>query len=152
MIPQTTSKSPLNALQKVVVTRLKGDATLATLLGSSPSDARVVDQPREGMPYPYVRVGDTLSTADDDLTSFGRSVVMTLHIWTKKRGTFSGQEILNRIVELLDHQTAAVSALLEAEGHRVVRIAAEFDQALTDPDPEIRHHVLRFRVATAQLS
>lgn len=147
-----TSKSPLNALQKVVVARLKSDSTLATLLGSSPSDARIVDQPREGMPYPYVRVGDQLSTADNDLTSFGRSVVMTLHIWTRKRGTLTGQDIAARIVELLDHQTAALSALLAVEGHRVVSIRGEFDQALTDPDPEIRHHVLRFRLATAQLS
>jgi hypothetical protein len=33
-----------------------------------------------------------------------------------------------------------------------VSIRNEFDQALTDPDPEIRHHVLRFRVITAQLT
>jgi uncharacterized protein DUF3168 len=148
-VTQPTSRSPLNALQRVTVTRLKGDATLTGLLGASD---RVVDQPREGMPYPYVRVGDTLSTPDNDLTSFGREVVMTLHIWTRKRGTLTGQDIAGRIVELLDHQTAALTALLASDGHKCVSIRAEFDQALTDPDPEIRHHVLRFRLQTEQLS
>lgn len=146
------SKSPLNPLQKALVTRLGGDSTLATLLGSSVSDPRVVDQPREGMAYPYVRVGDHLSIPDNSHGVFGREVTETLHIWTRKRGNATGQTIANRIVELLDHQTAALSTLLAADGHRCVSIRAEFDQALTDPDPEIRHHVLRFRVATTQLS
>lgn len=146
------SKSPLNPLQKVLFARLNGDATLAALLGSSVSDVRIVDQPREGMPYPYVRIGDHLSIPDNDHTSFGREVTETLHVWTKKRGNASGQDIAARIVVLLDHQTETLSALLAVEGHKVVTIRAEFDQALTDPDPEIRHHVLRFRVATAQLS
>ena len=146
------SKSPLNPLQKVLFARLNGDATLAALLGSSVSDVRIVDQPREGMPYPYVRIGDHLSIPDNDHTSFGREVTETLHVWTKKRGNASGQDIAARIVALLDHQTETLSALLAVEGHKVVTIRAEFDQALTDPDPEIRHHVLRFRVATAQLS
>jgi hypothetical protein len=143
------SKSPLNALQKVIFTRLNADATLTTLLGAS---GRIVDQVTEGTPYPYVRIGDHLSIPDNDHGGFGREVTETLHVWTRKRGNASGQAIALRIGELLDHQTDAMSALLAADGHRCVSIRNEFDQALTDPDPEIRHHVLRFRVATAQLS
>ncbi len=143
------SKSPINALQKVVVARLKNDAGLTVLLEAA---GRVVDQPAENMPHPYVRVGESLSTPDNDHGGFGRNIVMTLHIWTRRRGNKSGQDIAARIVELLDHQTAVLDPLLRVEGHRLVSIRAEFDQALTDPDPEIRHHVLRFRVATAQLS
>jgi hypothetical protein len=148
-VTQPVSRSPLNPLQKAIVTLLKGDATLTTLLGASD---RIVDQPREGMPYPYVRVGDTISTADNTHTTFGRSVVQTLHIWTKKRGTLTGQDILNRIVGLLDHKPDTLSALLAADGHKCVSVRHEFDQALTDPDPEIRHHVLRVRVETSQLT
>lgn len=143
------SKSPLNALQKAIFTRLNADATLVTLLGAA---GRVVDQVTEGTPYPYVRIGDHLSIPDNSHGSFGREVTETLHVWTKKRGNVTGQAIALRIGELLDHQTDAMSALLAVDGHRCVSIRNEFDQALTDPDPEIRHHVLRFRVATAQLS
>lgn len=95
---------------------------------------------------PYVRVGDHLSIPDNDLTSFGRNVTETLHIWTRARSNASGQDIAARIIEILDHQPEA----LIIPGHRVVSIRSEFDQALTDPDPEIRHHVVRFRVITAQ--
>lgn len=146
------SESPINALQKVVVARLKADATLTTLLGATPSDPRIVDQPREGMPHPYVRVGEFLSTPANTHTTFGRNVVMTLHIWTRKRGNLTGQDVASRIIALLDHQVAVLDALLRPEGHKLVTIRAEFDQSLTDPDPEIRHHVVRFRVETAQLS
>jgi len=32
----------------------------------------------------------------------------------------------------------------------IVSVRQEYDQALVDPDPQIRHHVLRFRIITAQ--
>ncbi len=147
------SKSPVNPLQKAIVARLKGDATLSGLLavtvGGAPRQA-VYDQPPEDGLKPYIRVGDHLSTSDNDLTSFGRKVVETLHVWTKARGNVTGQDIANRINELLDHQHVALTALLAPAGHKCVSIRNEFDQAFTDPDPEIRHHVLRFRVTTAQ--
>jgi hypothetical protein len=137
------SKSPLNPLQKAINAKLRGDSALVALLGGK---LAVYDQPPEGVAYPYVRIGDHLSTPDNDLTSFGREVTETIHVWTKVRGNSTGQDIAARIVELLDHQPAGLSVL----GHRVVSIRCEFDQALTDPDPEIRHHVLRFRIVTAQ--
>lgn len=142
-MPTLISKSPLNPLQKAIVAKLKGDATLTTLLGGS---SRVLDYVPEGQAYPYVRVGEHLSIPDNDLTSFGRQITETLHVWTRARGNVTGQDIAARIIELLDHQVSA----LTVTGHRVVSIRCEFDQALTDPDPEIRHHVLRFRIITAQ--
>lgn len=139
------SKSAVGPLQAAVVTRLKADATLVALLKGQ---AAVYDQPPETVPIYYVRVGDFLSIPDNDHGSYGREITMTLHVWTKYRGNKVGQDISARIIELLDHQGDA----LNLAGHRVVSIRHEFDQALTDPDPEIRHHVLRFRVVTAQES
>jgi hypothetical protein len=139
------SKSPINPLQKALVAKLKADAPLVALLAGKQA---IYDQPPEGDPKPYVRVGDHLSIPDNDLGSFGRQVTVTLHIWTKARSNGPGQDIADRITALLDHQAAA----LVVPGHRIVSIRSEFDQALSDPDPEIRHHVLRFRVITAQQS
>jgi hypothetical protein len=141
------SKSPLNPLQKAIFALLAGDAPLTALLGGP---NRVRDYVPEGQAYPYVRVGESTSTQANDMTSFGRSVVETIHVWTRARGNASGQDIAGRITELLDHRPDALTLLLAPMGHRVVSIRGEFDQALTDPDPEIRHHVLRFRVETAQ--
>jgi len=143
------SKSPVTPLQKVFVARLGGDAALTTLLGGP---SRVLDQVTESTPKPYVRLGDHLSIPDNDHGGYGREVTITLHVWTKARSNGPGQTIADRIVELLDHQVEALNALLVPLGHKIVSIRSEFDQALTDPDPEIRHHVLRFRVITDQLT
>ena len=155
-LPQTTSKAPESPLQRAIVARLRGDATLAGLLASvknvTPAVPAVVDEVKEGQAYPYVRVGDHLSTPAGDLTSFGRQVTATLHVWTKANSMGPGQTIADRVVALLDHQHAALSELLAPLGHRCVLIHWQFGQALDDPDPEIRHHVIRFRVETAQLS
>jgi len=148
--------NPASAIQRSLVTILRGDPTLAGLLASiknvTPATPAVVDQAAEGQAKPYVRVGDHLSIPDYDHTSAGREVTETLHVWTQERSNGPGQAIADRVTALLDHQTAAFSAVLETHGHRCVAIRQEFDQALEDPDPQIRHHVLRFRIQTEQLS
>ena len=136
------SRSPLNPLQAAIYGRLAGDAALAAMVTD------VYDQVPEATVGDYLIIGDHLSTPDNDHGSFGREVTETVHIWTRRRGTKTGQDIAARVTELLDHQPRALSALLA--GHRVVSIRCEFDQALKDPNPEIRHHVLRFRITTAQ--
>lgn len=151
-----TSRSPANAVQAAFVARLRADATLSGLLASiaglSPATPAVVDQPAEGQGYPYVVVGDHLSISDGCHTSFGREGTENLHIWTKARSNKPGQDIAAACIASLDHQVAALSALLAPEGFRCVTIRAEFDQALRDTDPQVRHHVVRFRVQTQQTS
>lgn len=150
------TRNPANAIQRAIVARLRADATLATLLapavGVTPAVPAVVDQPAEGQAKPYIRVGDHLSIPDNCHTSMGREVTETLHIWTKTRTSKQGQDIADVVTASLDHQVAALSALLAVDGHRCVTIRQEFDQALEDPDPQIRHHVVRFRIQTEQLS
>lgn len=151
-----TFVNPATAIQRAIVAILRGDPTLVGLLASikgvTPATPAVVDQAAEGQAKPYIRVGDHLSIPDYDHTSAGREVTETLHVWTQTRTNAQGQQIADRVTALLDHQTAAFSAALEALGHRCVSIKQEFDQALEDPDPQIRHHVLRFRINTQQLS
>lgn len=151
-----TSHNPAIAIQKAIVARLRADATLITLLAPikdvTPATPAVVDQPPEGQLKPYIRVGDHLSIPDNDHTSFGREVTETLHVWTKERSSKPGQQIADAITASLDHRVAEFSALLAADGHKCVSIRQEFDQALEDPDPQIRHHVVRFRIQTQQLT
>jgi hypothetical protein len=153
---RSPTRNPATPIQRAIVARLRADSTLVSLLasvkGQTPPVPAVVDQPPEGQPKPYVRVGDHLSIPDNDHTSKGREVTETLHIWTKARSSAPGQAIADAITASLDHQVAALSVLLAADGHKCVSIRQEFDQALEDPDAEIRHHVLRFRIQTQQLS
>jgi hypothetical protein len=145
-----TSSSPVWSLQVAIRGLLLADAQLVALLDGQQA---VYDQVPEGDPYPFIRIGDTLSIPDNTHTTFGREVTETLHVWTRVRGNHDGQAIATRVGELLDYSTAALNARLAAldpPRHKVVTIRQEFDQALTDPDPEIRHHVLRFRVQTTR--
>lgn len=139
-----TSIPPEQALQAAMVTALKGDATLSALL--SPAGAVYDEVPESAGATRYVTVGDHLSVPDNDLSSFGREVTVTLHVWTKAKGFTTGQAIANRINQLLDHQTGA----LNPAGHRVVSIRNIFAQAIRDPDQAWRHHILRFRINTEQ--
>jgi hypothetical protein len=154
-LPQTISRPPESPVQRAVVALLRADATLAGRLAKVKGTATtpaVVDEVKEGQAHPYVRVGDHLSTSDNTLTSFGRQITSSIHVWTKAGSMGPGQDIADDIVRLLDHQDRALSALLATYGQTCVRISFEFGQALDDPDPEIRHHVVRFRIETAQLS
>lgn len=135
------SRSPIHAVQVALYQRLTGDSALMTLLPGG-----VHDQVPEGTAYPYVRIGDHLSIPDNDHGGFGREITVTVHVWTRARGNAQGQQIADRIIELLDHQAPS----LVVSGHRVVSVRCEFDQALTDPNPELRHHVIRFRIVTQQ--
>lgn len=135
------SRSPVHPVQVAVYTLLSGDAELAAL-----APGGVWDQVPEDRSKPYIRIGEHLSVPDNDHGGFGREVTATIHVWTRARGNATGQAIATRIGELLDHRTDT----LTVEGHHVVSIRSEFDQALTDPDPQIRHHVMRFRIVTAQ--
>jgi hypothetical protein len=135
------ARSPLNAVQAAIVAAVQGDAsTMARLPGG------VHDEVPENLQLDYLVVGDHLSVPDNDLTSFGREITVTLHIWTKARGFKRGQDILDKIVQLLDHRPES----LTPTGHTVVSIRSIFDQAIRDPDPAWRHHILRFRINTAQ--
>jgi hypothetical protein len=145
-----TSSSPAWALQVAIRTRLVADSALVVLLGDVQA---VYDQVPEGDPYPFIRLGEVLSIPDNTHTTFGREMTETLHVWTRERSNRPGQAIATRVGELLDYATAplnAILATLDPPRHKLVTIRQEFDQALTDPDPEIRHHVVRFRAQTTR--
>ncbi|MEV2236702.1 DUF3168 domain-containing protein [Micromonospora sp. NPDC049891] len=133
------SRSPIHPVQKAIYQRLTADTILMAALTGG-----VHDQVPEDKVHPYLRIGDHLSVPDNDHGGFGREITVTLHVWTRSRGNTQGQTIAGRLIELLDHQH------LPVEGHNVVSVRHEFDQALTDPNPEIRHHVVRFRIVTSQ--
>jgi hypothetical protein len=151
-----TTRNPATPIQRAIVARLRADTTLVTLLapikGVSPATPAVVDQPPEGQPKPYIRVGDHLSIPDSDHTSRGREVTETVHIWTQTRSNAQGQQIADAVAASLDHKVAEFSALLAVDNHACITIRQEFDQALEDPDPQIRHHIVRFRIQTQQLT
>lgn len=136
------SESPALPLQAAIIDLLRDDAELDDLVTG------VFDHVPEDQEHDYIVVGDHLSIPDNAHGQFGRETTETIHVWSKHRGNRDGQRIAARVGELLDHQRAALDGYLV--GHRCVSIRQEFDQALRDPDPTIRHHIIRFRIQTEQ--
>lgn len=129
----------LGPVQAAIYDVLSGDATLGALING------VFDDVPEGTAYPYVVIGEALGIPDNSHDRFGRETTETLHVWSDHRGFSQLSVIAARVVALLDHQPLTIA------GHHHVVTRYEFGQQLKDPDPSLRHTVLRFRVVTEQL-
>ena len=132
------AESAVDQIHRAIYARLTGDPELSGMVTG------VWDDVPEDADWPYVTIGESIESPDNTHGGFGRDVVATLHVWTKYAGTSQGARIGNRIVGLLDQQP------LDIAGHTHIFTRFEFMQSLRDPDPRIRHVVLRFRVATEQ--
>lgn len=132
------AKTPTLAIQTAVYALLSGDATLSGLVTG------VFDEVPEGTAYPYVVVGEAFETPDNSHDRHGRRTTETIHVWSDHQGFSEAVEIADRVVELLDHQTLAVS------GFHHVTTRFDFMQTLRDPDLDIRHVPVRFVVVTEE--
>lgn len=128
----------LTPLQSALYARLTGDTALMAQV------VDVVDGAPEGTAYPYVVLGEVIETPNNALGEFGADSVITLHVWSKSDGYKEGLEIAGHLRRLLDHQPLTVA------GHHVVSVRHEQTQTLRDPEPEVRHIPVRFRVTTEQ--
>lgn len=131
-----TNSSPLWPIQVAVRTVLLADTQLT---------ADVYDHVPEDATFPYITVGEATEVADNTHQTFGHQSTVTLHIWTKARSHKPGLEILQHVKRLLDRQP------LDVDGRHTVQVRHEFAQTLRDPDPEIRHIPVRFRVTTQEV-
>lgn len=132
------AESAMGPIQSAIYTALTGDVTLAALVTG------VYDWVPEGTAKPYVVIGETIATPRNAHDRFGRRNVATLHVWSGQQGMSEINTIMSRITAVLDHQTLTVT------GHDAVMVHHEFEQTLNDPDPEIRHGVIRFAVTTEE--
>lgn len=110
-------------------------------------DGGVFDEVRENVKMPYVRIGELHSIPKNTHTSFGREVSCTIHTWTNDGTNLTAARIADQIQRALDHRPRD----FEMPSNRTISIRLEFDQALKDPKPHVRHFVQRFRITTTQL-
>lgn len=135
MIPS----SPAGPVQQAVYARLAADAALAAL------GATVVDDTDEAQ-VPYVVIGAGTEAPDNAHGEFGRTVAAVVDIWSGQPGFAEANAILDRLVQLLDHQPLPL-----AGPHRTVAVRFETAVRLRDPTPPHERHIAaHFRVVTAQ--
>jgi hypothetical protein len=133
-----TARNTFGPLQTALYTKLGGDATLSGLVTG------VFDEVPEGTQTPYMVIGEAYATPRNSHDRHGRRTVETIHVWSDHLGFSEANTITDRIVGLLDHQPLTVT------DHDVVLAHFEYDQTIRDPDPNLRHVVLRFAFTTEQ--
>lgn len=121
-------------LQTAVHTKLTGDATLMGFVSG------VFDEVPENTVMPYVTYGAVVEESDDAHDRQGLESQLTCHIWSRYRGYKESAEILRELDRLLDR------APLLVDGFEDVSIAHQTHQFMRDPNPEIRHVVVEYRV------
>ncbi|WP_435107352.1 DUF3168 domain-containing protein [Nocardiopsis synnemataformans] len=120
-------------LQQAIYQRLVADPDLTAMCG-------VYDEAPEPAPYPHITVGEVIEEPMDTHDAQGLDVGFILHIWSKYRGYAEAARILAHVDRLLDRQPLAVA------GFHVISIFREHHRMLRDPDPDIRHCPVRYRV------
>lgn len=135
-----SATAPMEALQRALFQALTADELLADLVTG------IFDHLPEGQAYPYVVLGEWTETPANSHDRFGRSSVLTLHVWSQYRGFAQAYEIGARVMAVLDHQP------LPVEGLRHIATRYEMGLTLTDPEPpgDIRHLVQTYRITTEQ--
>lgn len=133
-----SAASPMDEIHAAVYEVLSGDATLAGMVSG------VWDEVPEGTAYPYVTIGEDLEQPDNSHDRHGWQTVLTLHVWSKRRGSTEAKRIASRVIALLDHQPLTV------DGYHHVVTRYEFSQTLRDPEQHVRHIPIRFRVVTEE--
>lgn len=131
-----SNSSALAPVQQAIFTRLTGDTALMAVITG------VHDTVPEPSLYPYVVIGESIETPDNQLGQFGSRISATLHIWSRYRGMAETNTIINHVVRILDHAPVAIG------GRTLIAVRLEQILTLRDTDPDLRHGVVRFTVET----
>lgn len=102
--------------------------------------APLYDEVPEDAVHPYITLGSITEVPDDAHDRQGLESTVVLHIWSRYRGYREGAEILAELDRVLDRKPLAVA------GYTDVSIAHAHHQSARDPDPEIRHINVAYRV------
>ncbi len=121
-------------LQQAVYAKLTGDAPLMALVSG------VYDEVPEAAVHPYVSLGSITELVDDAHNQRGLEASVVLHVWSKYRGFKEAATILAALDAALDRQPLVV------DGFTDISIAHQQHQELRDPDPDIRHINVSYRV------
>lgn len=121
-------------LQLAVVGKLRAHAPLMALVSG------VYDEVPEQVAHPYVSLGSITENVDDAHNQRGLEASVVLHVWSKYRGFKQAADILAELDAALDRQPLTVA------GFRDVSIAHQQHTELRDPDPDIRHINVSYRV------
>ena len=131
----------LNPVQQALYTRLVAIVTSATIYDDVPGLP-------DGQPtanFPYVVIGEDVSSPYDTDDVLGSVVIITLHTYTRgdaAQGKKLAKTIMGEIYTALNRQAAN----LTADGYRFVDCLFDFAEVIDEDDGATRHGVCRYNV------
>ncbi len=130
--------SAATALRRAVFATLSASGELTGRLGAG----RIHDHAPANVPFPYLTFGLTAMQDWSTDTEDGSEHIFTVHVWSKAKG-------LSETLEVMEIVRAALhDASLSLEGHHLVNLRREFEEARFDDDLVVHHGILRFRAVT----
>lgn len=90
--------------------------------------------------FPYITIGEVISTPDDTKGDTALDVLATFHSWSRLRSKKESGDLLAFIYRRLHLQPLTVT------GHSVTWCKLELDQIDLDPDGITHHGLARYRI------
>ncbi len=131
-------------LQGAIVSRLRSWPDLQALVG-----AKIYDIVPSDTTAPYVEIGDFDDHRDDKTCVSGRTIYVTLHIWTKAPAGSSRAET-SRIARAMEG--ALTEASLTMPSYRLISLDHTRTQIFKDLDDAYLHGVVEFTARTERLA
>lgn len=134
-------------LHRALVTALEADATLITLTGG-----RVYDWPDGDSVFPFVTVGEIVSTPWDTNTLEGAECSVTIHTWARGDGARPQARLVGEAVSKLLHRNPEA---LSVTGHNVDVITRDFGTVdlegvgSAQATSRIAHGIYRYTIKTS---
>nr|BBH90139.1 hypothetical protein KTC_48900 [Thermosporothrix sp. COM3]BBH90204.1 hypothetical protein KTC_49550 [Thermosporothrix sp. COM3]BBH90269.1 hypothetical protein KTC_50200 [Thermosporothrix sp. COM3] len=130
----------LGEIQRALYQRLTGDTTLMNLVKGIFDASSVPDV----QTYPYVTIGEATEVPFHSFQRRGYEATVTLHIWSAAKGFKEAQAILARLNQILDQQSLQLATMTQ------VGCWYEFSESLNDPEEDVRHMPVRYRIETQE--
>jgi hypothetical protein len=122
------------AVQTAIHTALNGDPTLGAMVTG------IYDSVPQDTAYPYVTVGEDNHNEWDTNTTLGSDCTITIHTWSRKRGSKETKTIQGAIYDTLHRSDLSVT------GYKIDLTDFVSSQSFTDSDGLTRHGVQTFRM------
>lgn len=124
------------ALHTTIKGILEGHAPLMAL-----AKGGIVDHVDQDATFPYVVIGEAVSTPHDTDDSAGASHVIDIHTWSRHEGRLETKRMQEEIYAALHRATMSV------DGCDFVGCDLELEESFpVEPDGRTRHGVQRYRV------
>jgi hypothetical protein len=131
--------TPVNALDTAIVSAVKGDTKIKTVLAGKKIYSLMAPQ---GSLYPYIVIGSTGETKWGVFSGPGKQGQITLHIWVEKSKKLA-MSIYGHLERLLD------KVHLTLDEHLLVRGELDLMNVMNDiKDPELVHAVATYSYIT----